>query len=121
MTAALRRITAPFAAAAPAGTRVRTRLRVCAEDEAVLNTFATQVAAAAEQERLVREASRAAELAAANTLRASLLQAVSHDLRTPLASIKASISSLRQRDVTWSRLWMLVVLDEWVAAHELID
>ena len=32
---------------------------------------------------------------------ASLLQAVSHDLRTPLASIKASISSLRQRDIDW--------------------
>ena len=44
---------------------------------------------------------RAADLAAANTLRASLLQAVSHDLRTPLASIKASISSLRQRDIEW--------------------
>ena len=32
----------------------------------------------------------------------SLLQAVSHDLRTPLASIKASISSLRQRDIDWA-------------------
>jgi two-component system sensor histidine kinase KdpD len=73
------------------------------DDEQVLNTFGTQVAAAAEHERLQQEAGRAAELAAANTLRASLLQAVSHDLRTPLASIKAAISSLRQDDVTWSR------------------
>ena len=47
------------------------------------------------------EAAKADDLAAANALRASLLQAVSHDLRTPLASIKASISSLRQRDVEW--------------------
>jgi two-component system, OmpR family, sensor histidine kinase KdpD len=31
-----------------------------------------------------------------------LLAAVSHDLRTPLASIKASVSSLRQTDVEWS-------------------
>jgi two-component system sensor histidine kinase KdpD len=31
-----------------------------------------------------------------------LLAAVSHDLRTPLASIKASVSSLRQDDVDWS-------------------
>jgi two-component system, OmpR family, sensor histidine kinase KdpD len=71
------------------------------EDERVLNSFAAQVAAAAERERLQGEAGRAAGLAAANTLRASLLQAVSHDLRTPLASIKASISSLRQRDIQW--------------------
>ncbi len=71
------------------------------EDQRVLSAFAAQVAAAAERERLQREAARAEDLAAANTLRASLLQAVSHDLRTPLASIKASISSLRQRDVDW--------------------
>jgi two-component system sensor histidine kinase KdpD len=71
------------------------------EDERLLNTFAAQVAAAAERERLQTEAGRAEDLAAANTLRASLLQAVSHDLRTPLASIKASISSLLQRDIDW--------------------
>jgi two-component system sensor histidine kinase KdpD len=35
-------------------------------------------------------------------MRTALLAAVSHDLRTPLASIKASVSSLRQTDVTWS-------------------
>jgi two-component system sensor histidine kinase KdpD len=73
-----------------------------AEDERVLSSFAAQVAAAAERERLQGEAGRAADLATANTLRASLLQAVSHDLRTPLASIKASISSLLQRDIEWS-------------------
>ena len=38
----------------------------------------------------------------ANELRSALLQAVSHDLRTPLASMKASVSSLCQDDVTWS-------------------
>jgi two-component system sensor histidine kinase KdpD len=36
-------------------------------------------------------------------MRTALLAAVSHDLRTPLASIKASISSLRQHDIAWSR------------------
>jgi len=70
-------------------------------DERLLNSFAAQLAAANERERLQVEAVRAADLAAANTLRAALLQAVSHDLRTPLASIKASISSLRQRDIAW--------------------
>jgi two-component system sensor histidine kinase KdpD len=72
------------------------------EDERVLNAFAAQVASAAERERLADEAVKAADLAATNTVRAGLLQAVSHDLRTPLASIKASISSLRQRDIEWS-------------------
>jgi two-component system, OmpR family, sensor histidine kinase KdpD len=38
----------------------------------------------------------------ANELRTALLSAVSHDLRTPLASIKASVSSLRARDIEWS-------------------
>lgn len=37
-----------------------------------------------------------------NELRTALLSAVSHDLRTPLASIKASVSSLRAHDVEWS-------------------
>ena len=71
------------------------------EDQRVLNAFAAQVAAAAESQRLHLEADKAGELAAANDLRAALLQAVSHDLRTPLASIKASISSLRQDDIDW--------------------
>lgn len=44
----------------------------------------------------------AAALDRANELRTALLSAVSHDLRTPLASIKASVSSLRAEDVTWS-------------------
>jgi two-component system sensor histidine kinase KdpD len=75
--------------------------QLSAGDERVLNAFAAQVAMVAEAERLHREADKATELAAANSLRAALLQAVSHDLRTPLASIKASISSLRQRDIEW--------------------
>jgi two-component system sensor histidine kinase KdpD len=37
-----------------------------------------------------------------NELRTAILAAVSHDLRTPLASIKASVSSLREQDVDWS-------------------
>jgi two-component system sensor histidine kinase KdpD len=44
----------------------------------------------------------AAALDRANELRTALLSAVSHDLRTPLASIKASVSSLRAHDVEWS-------------------
>jgi len=35
-------------------------------------------------------------------LRGALLNAVSHDLRTPLSSIIASAGSLLQEDVTWT-------------------
>ncbi|MCU1354159.1 MAG: histidine kinase [Acidimicrobiales bacterium] len=75
---------------------------VAAERLAVLNAFASQLAVVLEHGRLRIEARRAHELADANALRTALLQAVSHDLRTPLASIKASATSLRQHEVTWS-------------------
>ena len=71
-------------------------------DEGVLTALAAQLATAVETRRLQAQAGRATELAAANDLRGALLQAVSHDLRTPLAGIKASISSLRQTEITWS-------------------
>jgi two-component system, OmpR family, sensor histidine kinase KdpD len=49
------------------------------------------------------EATRAADsLAAADRTRTALLAAVSHDLRTPLASAKAAVTSLRGTEVTWS-------------------
>nr|MDQ6928441.1 DUF4118 domain-containing protein [Actinomycetota bacterium] len=72
------------------------------EDLQVLHAFAAQLGAAVERRRLSTQAARATALAEANDLRTALLQAVSHDLRTPLASIKASVTSLRQGDVAWS-------------------
>jgi len=61
------------------------------------------------------QAAQAEALAAGNRMRTALLAAVSHDLRTPLASIKASISSLRQSDVRWSpedEATLLATIDE---------
>jgi two-component system sensor histidine kinase KdpD len=72
-------------------------------DAGTLDAFTGQVALALERRRLRAEAERAVRLVEVNELRAGLLAAVSHDLRTPLASIKASVSSLRQRDITWSQ------------------
>lgn len=57
---------------------------------------------ALEQRRLRKIALEAEMLAKADELRTAMLRAVSHDLRTPLAGIKASVSSLRQPDVEWS-------------------
>jgi two-component system sensor histidine kinase KdpD len=72
------------------------------DDREVLRAFAGQVAIAVQQRELRADAERAAGLAEANELRTALLAAVSHDLRTPLSSIKASVSSLLQRDVDFT-------------------
>ena len=54
------------------------------------------------QRELTEEASKAEAIAQADELRRSLLSAVSHDLRTPLAGAKAAVSSLRSDDVDFS-------------------
>ncbi|MCW2945501.1 MAG: sensor histidine kinase KdpD [Actinoallomurus sp.] len=72
-----------------------------AADRRVLAAFAYQAAAALDRQRLAEQAKEARRLAEGNKIRTALLAAVSHDLRTPLASIKASVSSLRSGDVRW--------------------
>lgn len=76
--------------------------RFNAEDERLLNAFSNHAALALERTRLTEEATRAAVLARSDELKSALLSAVSHDLRTPLASIKASATSLLQDDISWS-------------------
>ncbi|MFJ6122739.1 DUF4118 domain-containing protein [Streptomyces sp. NPDC092129] len=73
-----------------------------AEDRRVLAAFAAQAVVVLDRRRLQEEAERARTLAEGNRIRTALLAAVSHDLRTPLAGIKASVSSLRSDDVEWS-------------------
>ncbi|AZM61698.1 MULTISPECIES: ATP-binding protein [unclassified Streptomyces] len=73
-----------------------------ASDRRVLAAFAAQAAVVLDRRRLKSQADRARELAEGNRIRTALLAAVSHDLRTPLAGIKASVSSLRSADVEWS-------------------
>jgi two-component system sensor histidine kinase KdpD len=72
------------------------------EDLALLQAFTGQLALALERRQLRAEAAVAAGLAEANDLRAAILAAVSHDLRTPLSSIKAAVTSLLQQDVDWT-------------------
>lgn len=72
-----------------------------AADRRMLSAFASQAAAVLEWRRLAEEAAQARRLAEGNKIRTALLAAVSHDLRTPLASIKAGVSSLRADDVDW--------------------
>jgi two-component system sensor histidine kinase KdpD len=73
-----------------------------AEDRGIVAVVADHLTAALRTRELRLAASSAAALAEANELRTAILAAVSHDLRTPLASIKASVTSLRQDDVAWS-------------------
>jgi two-component system sensor histidine kinase KdpD len=73
-----------------------------AEDRRVLGAFAAAAQAAYLGRRLSVRAGEARELEAMDRQRTALLAALGHDLRTPLAGIKAGVSTLRQSDVEWS-------------------
>jgi two-component system sensor histidine kinase KdpD len=86
-----------------------------AADRRVLGAFAAYAAVALEQQRLTAEAEAARPIAEADRMRTALLTAVSHDLRTPLASAKAAVTSLRSPDVQWTaedREELLATADE---------
>lgn len=84
------------------------------DEHRVLRAFVQQMAKAVDQHRMAALAAEADALGRADELRTAILRAVSHDLRTPLAGIKASVSSLRQDDVEWPD----DVRDEFLAAIE---
>jgi two-component system sensor histidine kinase KdpD len=65
------------------------------EQRELLDTFARQAAFGLERARLSKEARASSLRAKAEEMRSSLLSAVSHDLRTPLAVITGSATSLR--------------------------
>jgi two-component system sensor histidine kinase KdpD len=71
-------------------------------DARLLDTAADQVGLAVERDRLRTEAMDAEVLRRTDELKSALLDAVSHDLRTPLAGIIASAGSIRQTDVEWT-------------------
>jgi K+-sensing histidine kinase KdpD len=89
----------------PSGSELMLRVRgpeLFAADRRVLASFADAAAGALQGRRVAARAAEAAELEAADRMRTSLLAGVGHDLRTPLASVKAAVSSLRQDDVEWT-------------------
>lgn len=95
-------------------------LRLCgrtldAGDRRVLVAFAEQAAVALQQGRLTAQAAEADRLAAGNSMRTALLAAVSHDLRTPLAGIKAASSALRSTELALTdddRAELVATVDE---------
>ena len=86
-----------------------------AGDRRVLVAFAEQAAVALQRHRLAAQAADTDRLAAANRMRTALLAAVSHDLRTPLAGIKAASSALRSHDLDLTeadRAELVATIDE---------
>ncbi len=76
--------------------------KLSARDRRVLGAVANQAAGLVKQRELAEEAGRTQAIVQADELRRSLLSAVSHDLRTPLAAAKVAVSSLRAEDVAFS-------------------
>lgn len=71
------------------------------DDRLVVRAFADQLATAIRRSELAATEVTARTLAEIDQFRTALLRAVSHDLRTPLAAIKAAASSLAQEDIDW--------------------
>ncbi|HEY8324053.1 MAG TPA: ATP-binding protein [Ktedonobacterales bacterium] len=96
------RLLAPDTAPATGDTAPATGQEAHAREQAPLfAAFCDQIALAIDRAALASEAMRAAALRESDRLKDSLLGSVTHDLRTPLAAIKAATSSLLQNDVAW--------------------
>ena len=87
-----------------------------AEDQRILAAFAAEVAAAYQQRQLQEAAAAAIPVAEADRMRTALLNAVSHDLRSPLAVAKAAVTSLRSAEVDWAEADRLELLGSADAA-----
>jgi len=73
-----------------------------ARDQQILAVFGVQAGVVIAQRELTATAEAARPLAEADRLRTALLAAVSHDLRSPLASATAAVDSLSNTDITWA-------------------
>jgi two-component system, OmpR family, sensor histidine kinase KdpD len=83
----------------PVGMLILQHARFAEGDRSLLGTFANQAALAVDRAQLREQALRARLLEEVDSWRSALMGAASHDLRTPLASIKTAVSSLRQPEV----------------------
>ena len=85
------------------------------EETQLLNTFGSQGALAIERIRLSESETKARILEETDKAKSSLLSSVSHELRSPLAVIKASVSSLSNETVSWdsdARQDLLTTIEE---------
>jgi two-component system sensor histidine kinase KdpD len=72
------------------------------ESTELLRVVTSQLVAALDRQRLLVESAERTSLKQADELRSALLAAVSHDLRTPLASIKAAATALLSKSATFT-------------------
>jgi two-component system sensor histidine kinase KdpD len=70
-------------------------------DERILAATVTELRAVIDRAELANHVAEVDVLEKANELRTALLRAVSHDLRSPLSAIQASVTSILQEDVQW--------------------
>jgi two-component system sensor histidine kinase KdpD len=84
----------------------------------LLNAIAAQTAIVIERSRLLQTETRASVLEESDRLKSALLSSVSHDLRTPLATIKAAVTGLLRRDLLWDEE---STLDQLTAINEETD
>ena len=83
----------------------------------LVTTFSSQVLILLERQLLEANEQELSDIRQADQMRVALLNAVSHDLRGPLASSKAAISSLRNGEVAWTPEDQRELLDS--ASHSL--
>ena len=87
-------------------------------EQRLVRTFAAAAATAIDRRRLLDAATQAEVLRRTDALKTALLGSVSHDLRTPLTTLKAGITALLQADAEWDRQARQEVL---AAANEEVD
>jgi two-component system sensor histidine kinase KdpD len=73
-----------------------------AEPESLLTAVAAEAAQAVQRAELARQAAHAQALREADEMKTALMASISHDLKTPLASIKAAVASVLNKEVAWS-------------------
>ena len=83
----------------------------------LFTTFGSQILILLERQSLEESKKYLTEIREADQMRSALLAAVSHDLRGPLASTKAAISSLMNKEIVWSKDDQMELLD--TANHSL--
>ncbi|MBL8133539.1 MAG: sensor histidine kinase KdpD [Anaerolineae bacterium] len=76
------------------GIRYRREERLTADEMALLETFINQIALVIEREMLDEAAQQSAMMRESERLYTTLLNSISHELRTPIAAIKGAASSL---------------------------